>query len=400
MPLDELRQHVRRSVAERVPVDERERRSIAAFLAAYDELSDPFSEDADITHVTGSAIVVGARGVVLHRHKRLGIWLQPGGHVEAGESPREGALREAIEETGLRLRFDDAWPSLVHVDVHPGPRGHTHFDLRYIVTGDDSDPTPPEGESPECYWFSWPDALAMAEPGLIGALEAVFEQITGQKAPPRRITTVIFDYGGVFSVSPFGKLAEAETALGLAPDTIVNLLGYGISIPEPTSGEPYVNKWHLLETGEIDFAEYSAWVDARAVEVFGKQVSLGEVFGSGFGSMTIYWPMVHEAQRLKAAGYRIAICSNNIAVYRDAWQSQIPIDIFEVVIDSSEVGVRKPDPAIYQLTCERLGISPAQAVFLDDHPANVRGAIDAGLSGVLVGDDVIAAIDELRAMLK
>jgi epoxide hydrolase-like predicted phosphatase len=395
---DELRQHVRRSVVDRVAVDARERRSVAAFLDAYDGLDDPFNEDADIIHVTGSAIVVGSRGVVLHRHKRLGIWLQPGGHIDAGETPWEGALREAIEETGLQLRL--AEPTLVHVDVHPGPRGHTHLDLRYVVTGDDSDPSPPDGESPECYWFAWPDALAMAEPGLIGALEVVYEQVTGHQPPPRRITTVIFDYGGVFSVSPFSKLAGAEVALGLAPDTIVNLLGYGLNIPEPENGEPYVNKWHLLETGEIEFSEYSAWVDARAVEVFGKEVSLGEVFGSGFGSMTIYWPMVHEAQRLKAAGYRIAICSNNIAVYRDAWQSQIPIDIFEVVIDSSEVGVRKPDPAIYHLTCERLGISPSQAVFLDDHPANVRGAIDAGLSAVLVGDDILAAINELQGVLR
>ncbi len=87
--------------------------------------------------MTGSAIVVGPRGVVLLRHKRLGLWLQPGGHVDPGETPWQGALREAFEETGLDVRFagsgDAHVPLLVHVDVHDGGRGHTHLDLRYLV---------------------------------------------------------------------------------------------------------------------------------------------------------------------------------------------------------------------------------------------------------------------------
>lgn len=120
--------------------------------------------------MTGSAIVVGPRGVVLHRHRRLGIWLQPGGHLDSGEAPWEAALREAVEETGLRLRYARRPPRLVHLDVHPAADGHIHLDLRYLLLAGAADPQPPPGESQEVRWFSWDEALAIADPGLAGAL--------------------------------------------------------------------------------------------------------------------------------------------------------------------------------------------------------------------------------------
>lgn len=158
------------AVAARRPVDEREERSITEFVAATRRLERPFEEEADPTHITASAIVVGVRGVILHRHKRLGIWLQPGGHIDPGELPWDAAVREVLEETGLATVHPDGVPDLVHVDVHPGPRGHTHLDLRYLLLAPDADPCPPEGESPDVRWFTWPDALGIAEPGLRGIL--------------------------------------------------------------------------------------------------------------------------------------------------------------------------------------------------------------------------------------
>lgn len=172
-PSSDLTAVVRAQVLARTPVDARERSAIEQFVTQLDRLERPFEEAADRVHVTGSAIVVGAKGVVLHKHKRLGLWLQPGGHIEPGETPWDGALREAAEETGLPVSFADGVPQLVHVDVHPGPRKHIHLDLRYLVTAPPVAPAPPEGESQDVRWFPWYQAIAMAEPGLEGALRSL-----------------------------------------------------------------------------------------------------------------------------------------------------------------------------------------------------------------------------------
>jgi len=174
-PDGELREQLRRSLLGRVPIDEAERASITRTLAELDRVADLFDQDVDPVHITGSAIVIGARGVVLLKHKRLGLWLQPGGHVDVGETPWDGALREAHEETGLVVRFaadvDDAGlPALVHVDVHAGGRGHTHLDLRYLVVAEDADPAPPDGESQEIGWFDWPTAIERASDDRLTAL--------------------------------------------------------------------------------------------------------------------------------------------------------------------------------------------------------------------------------------
>jgi 8-oxo-dGTP pyrophosphatase MutT (NUDIX family) len=159
---DALRDDVRRSVADRRPIDAVEREMIGEVLTQFDALPSPFDEQAGPTHVTGSAIVTGRRGVVLVKHKRLEIWLQPGGHIDPGESPAQAALRESEEETGLEVRFAGGRPSLAHVDVHPGGRGHVHLDLRYLVEAGDADPAPGPDESRDVAWFDWDAAIEIA----------------------------------------------------------------------------------------------------------------------------------------------------------------------------------------------------------------------------------------------
>lgn len=170
--LEQLRAHVIADVRAIEPVDPREADSKVETLAGLEQLTDPFSEIADPTHVTGSCLIVGPRGIVILRHRRLGIWVQPGGHVDPGETPWEAALREGVEETGLELRHPHAGPLLVHVDAHDGGRGHRHLDLRYALLGEDRDPKPPAGESQECRWFGFAQATAIADDGLRGALPA------------------------------------------------------------------------------------------------------------------------------------------------------------------------------------------------------------------------------------
>lgn len=163
---------VRAAVAAVVPVDEREAASCRQVIDALDRLADPFDRHAGPVHVTGSAVIVGRRGTVLHRHKRLRRWMQPGGHLEPDEWPADAATREAAEETGMVVRHRPGGPWLVHVDVHPAAGGHVHLDLRYLVEADDNDPAPPPGESQDVAWFSWTDAMDLADPSLRGALVA------------------------------------------------------------------------------------------------------------------------------------------------------------------------------------------------------------------------------------
>ena len=172
-----IRDRIRADVVARTPVDEREAAAIERFVELFDGLSDPFSQDADLVHVTGSGIVVGSRGVLLLKHRRLGFWLQPGGHIDPGETPWEAAVRESAEETGLVVSFagptTHGVPPLLHVDVHAGGRGHTHLDLRYLIDGGSADPAPPEDESQEIGWFSWDVAIELADDGVAGCLRAL-----------------------------------------------------------------------------------------------------------------------------------------------------------------------------------------------------------------------------------
>ncbi|MGH8906030.1 MAG: NUDIX hydrolase [Egibacteraceae bacterium] len=164
--LDQLCEEIRRLPE----VDVRATRSKRRFIAELNRLDRPFDEHADPVHVTASAVVCGPRGTLLHRHKRLGLWLQPGGHIDDGEAPCDAAVREVAEEAGIVTTHPDGAPLLLHVDVHSGAKGHTHLDLRYLLVAGDDDCAPSAGESPHCRWFVWPEAMAIADPGLIGAL--------------------------------------------------------------------------------------------------------------------------------------------------------------------------------------------------------------------------------------
>jgi 8-oxo-dGTP pyrophosphatase MutT (NUDIX family) len=152
------------------PIDEREASSIERLHLELGRLEHPFDEEADPVHVTASGLVVGTRGTVLHLHRKLGIWVQPGGHIDEGEEPPAAARRETLEETGLHVEHPPGGPLLLHVDCHPGPRGHTHLDLRFVLLGPDADPAPPPGESQEVLWLDFEAAFERATDELVPAL--------------------------------------------------------------------------------------------------------------------------------------------------------------------------------------------------------------------------------------
>lgn len=213
---------------------------------------------------------------------------------------------------------------------------------------------------------------------------------------------MVFDFGGVLSTSPFLLLPQVERDAGLPEGSIARLLGYGVEEPEPAPGEPYTNPWHLLEIGALPFEEYVAWVREREVEVLGPAAPpLRDVLGGVGGVLALgaHWMVVQRVRRLRDEGYGLAICTNNVREFGADWRSMVPIRWFDVVVDSSEVGLRKPDRRIYELTCAELGVVPERTAFLDDHPGNVEAARRLGMAGILVGADPWAALARLDEVL-
>lgn len=160
--------HLRAALDAHAPATIGERRSLERIRSLVGWLPRPLDEDADPTHVTASAIVLDEHErVLMHRHKRLGIWLQPGGHIDPGEAPEAAAVREVLEETGVVASHPSDGPRIVHVDVHEGPRGHVHLDLRYLLHASSDCPlAPDEHESQEVDWLPAEEATGRSDVGL------------------------------------------------------------------------------------------------------------------------------------------------------------------------------------------------------------------------------------------
>lgn len=209
----------------------------------------------------------------------------------------------------------------------------------------------------------------------------------------RLFDAVLFDFGGVFTDSPFEAFESAAAEIGSTPEQLVPLV-FG-SYDEDTD-----HPWHRLERGEISIGDArSAIIEhgRREGVDFDPLIILARMSG-GTGARQVLVDRVH---RLRAEGYRTALVTNNVLEFREHWRKMIPVEaLFDTVIDSSEVGVRKPDPAIYHLSLERVGgVAPERAVFLDDYPGNIAAASALGISSILVDADVTRAIAELDRRL-
>ncbi|HKN39306.1 MAG TPA: HAD family phosphatase [Acidimicrobiia bacterium] len=216
----------------------------------------------------------------------------------------------------------------------------------------------------------------------------------------RAIEAVIFDYGGVLSTTPFAGIAEFERQMGYPEKSLARLLfGPGASPQGPTEAIPD-HDWHLLETGRLSLDEFHERLVARSEAALGKPLDLG-VYAQFLRELGVgvHWMMVHRVRELRAEGYRTAILTNNVKEWGRYWKESIPLDLFDVVVDSCDVGLRKPDPAIFRLTCERLGVGPEAAVFLDDTRRHVETARSIGLHAILVRDPW-DALSELDAILE
>ncbi|GJM37202.1 MAG: phosphoglycolate phosphatase [Acidimicrobiales bacterium] len=209
------------------------------------------------------------------------------------------------------------------------------------------------------------------------------------------IEAVCWDVGGVFSGRPVDAVADLAAEHSLDPDEVFTAV-FG---PYHLDGD---HTWHRVERGEIPLKEAWGAVEA-AVAALGVEFTLMDFF-SRFGNDPADRTVVTDTVRtLHGRGIAQAIITNNVKEFSQSdtggWHSIVPMDLMSVVIDSSAVGMRKPDPAIYHHTLAELGVAPERAVFLDDMDANVAAARDIGMHGIVVGADPSAAMGELVALV-
>ena len=206
------------------------------------------------------------------------------------------------------------------------------------------------------------------------------------------IQAVLFDFGGVVLTSPFDAFAAYEVEAGLAPDTI-----RGINATDPDT-----NAWARFERREVGPDEFCALFEAEAA-ARGLVVDARRVLDGLHGELR---PTMVEAVRRCSATHRTALLTNNITPFAEQQAGREParpdvlavVDLFEVVVESSVVGCRKPEPAFYDMACERLGVAPEACVFLDDLGVNLKPARAMGMATIKVGDPAVA-IAELETVL-
>ena len=210
-----------------------------------------------------------------------------------------------------------------------------------------------------------------------------------------QIEAVIFDFGGVFIESPFAAMVEAAEQRGMSPEEL-SLAVFG-AYDQDTD-----HPWHRLERGEITVNDAREQImadhrlpDGTPLDPFDLLAALA---GKGVRS-----EMVEFCRDVQRRGFRTSLLTNNAKEFEDFWKPLLPLDeLFEDVVDSSEVGMRKPAAAIYELALERLGLDASQVVFVDDAPGNVDGARAVGITSVLVGQsaaDVPLAMAEISGHL-
>ncbi|MBV8985789.1 MAG: HAD family phosphatase [Acidimicrobiia bacterium] len=206
------------------------------------------------------------------------------------------------------------------------------------------------------------------------------------------IEAVLFDFGGVFTESPFLAAHEAGEELGIDVDVAFDLC-FG------TYHDDGDHPWHRLERGEMTLEDARRTLKQMAAER-GFDVDPVEFLFRLARDDEQREPIVQRALAIKATGMRTACVTNNILEFGDGWKSLVPVDeLFDAVIDSCETGVRKPDPRIYRLALDAVDVDAEAAVFLDDHPANVAAAEAMGMRGIVVGRDRLAAFDQLEQLL-
>ena len=208
------------------------------------------------------------------------------------------------------------------------------------------------------------------------------------------ITAVLWDFGGVVTTSPFAAFNRHEAERALPHDIIRRI----------NSIDPDRNAWARLERDEIDASGFDSAFAAEATAL-GHDIRGAEVLALLAGD--IRPRMVAALDACRAAGLKLGCITNNARVGDGAGMTRDPartaavtaiLARFDHVIESSKAGIRKPDPRIYRLMCDTIGVAPADCVYLDDLGINCKPAAAMGMTAIKVTSEA-QAIDDLSRVL-
>ena len=191
-----------------------------------------------------------------------------------------------------------------------------------------------------------------------------------------RIEMLISDFGGVLTTPLFQSFAAIHDAAGIPPES----LGIALArITEKTGANPLFE----LECGRIPEAEFTRAMSEQLAEDLERPVDFGELGLRFFEALDPNIGMIDLIREVRREGLRTALLTNNVKEWEPLWRSMLPVDeLFETVVDSAFVGVRKPDPWIYELTLERVELPPGACLFVDDLEINCEAASDLGFEVV------------------
>jgi putative hydrolase of the HAD superfamily len=198
------------------------------------------------------------------------------------------------------------------------------------------------------------------------------------------LRAVLFDYGGVFTGTPLRAFRLAAPDLGLTAEQLTAL------ILGPLEHDTADHPWHQVERGEIAARDAIAAIKELASTRHGLDIEPLKLLSLTAQNPNDQQSMVDRVMTLRSHGVRTGLITNNLKEFSDHWRKSIPVDdLFEVVVDSCEVGVRKPSARIYELAVEALGegLMANECAFVDDLSVNVAGAVAVGMTGVLVDED-------------
>ena len=205
-----------------------------------------------------------------------------------------------------------------------------------------------------------------------------------------QVKAVLWDFGGVLTTSPFEAFSAYEAANGLESGFIRRL----------NATNPHTNAWARFERSEISAAEFTALFEAEAEEAGGR-IEAAALMATLRGELRP--EMVRAVERCRQH-VKTGLLTNNFIAARaegeseDAGLYQHVMDLFDVVVESSKVGHRKPDIRFYEMACELLAIDPTEAVFLDDLGVNLKPARQMGMRTIKVTDPA-EALAELQSHL-